>query len=63
MIGITLASNDKQYLDLAIEASNRFVKYTGCVCDIMITPTSGNYSAKLQLWKKFMFTNQSFCFF
>ena len=63
MIGITLTSNDSQYRDLAFEASERFTRYTGCVCNILQTPTAGNYSAKLQLWKMFTNTNQSFCFF
>lgn len=63
MIGITLASSDPIYSELAEEARKRFMKYTGLNCHVVYTQHPKNYSAKLQLWKTFTQTEQSFCYF
>ena len=63
MIGITLTSSDDLYSDLAEEAKTRFMKYTGLNCIVLHTIHPKNYSAKLQLWKMFAHTEQSFCYF
>lgn len=61
MIGITIAS--PKYAEIAEEARSRFSRYTGLNCLVFHTQHESNYTVKLQLWKLFKETNQSFCFF
>lgn len=63
MIGITISSSDSLYVELANEARERFMRHTGLNCLVLTTTHGGNYTTKLQLWKMFKHTKQSFCFF
>lgn len=62
MIGITISSGGK-YDELASEAQKRFMRFTGLNCIVLHTQHDRNYSVKLQLWKMFKHTEQSFVFF